>query len=67
MLIAQGLILEEAGGDVQSVAVSALKGTGLRDLIETINTQASLLDLKTDPKGFVEGTVIESRMEAHRG
>ncbi|XP_046658035.1 translation initiation factor IF-2, mitochondrial-like [Daphnia pulicaria] len=67
MLMAQGLVLEEAGGDVQTVAVSALKGTGLQELIETINTQATLLDLKADPKGLVEATVIESRTDPFRG
>lgn len=67
MLIAQGLVLEEAGGDVQSVAVSALKGTGLQELIETINTQATLLDLKSDAKGLVEATVIESKTDPYRG
>jgi len=67
MVMAQGLVLEEAGGDVQTVAVSALKGTGLQELIETINTQATLLDLKADPKGLVEATVIESRTDPFRG
>ena len=67
MLIAQGLVLEEAGGDVQSVPVSALKGTGLQELIETINTQAALLDLKADLKGLVEATVIESKTDPYRG
>lgn len=67
MLIAQGLVLEEVGGDVQSVPVSALKGTGLQELIETINTQATLLDLKADVKGMVEATVVESRTDPSRG
>lgn len=67
MLIAQGLVLEEAGGEVQAVAVSALKGTGLQELIETINTQATLLDLKADSKGLVEATVIESKTDPYRG
>ncbi len=67
MLIAQGLVLEEVGGDVQSVPVSALKGTGLQELIDTINTQAALLDLKADSKGLVEATVIESKTDPYRG
>ena len=67
MLITQGLVLEDVGGDIQSVPVSALKGTGLEELIETISTQAALLDLRADPKGFVEATVIESRSDPHRG
>lgn len=67
MLIGQGLVLEEAGGDVQTVAVSALKGTGLDDLIETINTQATILNLRAEKKGLVEATVIESKTDAYRG
>lgn len=67
MLIANGLVLEEAGGEVQSVLISALKGTGLPELIETINTQATLLDLRADNKGPVEATVVESRTDSHRG
>ena len=67
MLITQGLVLEDVGGDVQSVAVSALKGTGLEELIDTINTQAALLDLRADSKGPVEATVIESRSDSYRG
>ena len=67
MLLAQGLQLEEAGGDVQCVAVSALKSIGLAQLVETIQAQATLLDLKTDPSGPVEAAVIESRTDPHRG
>ena len=67
MLITQGLMLEEAGGEVQSVAISALKSIGLNDLIDSINTQAALLDLKSDPTGLVEATVVEARTDLHRG
>ena len=67
MLVAQGVMLEEAGGDVQVVPVSALKGTGVNELIEAINTQAVLLDLKADPRGLVEGVVIESKSDPYRG
>lgn len=67
MLMAQELILEDAGGLVQYVPISALKGTGLPQLIEAIHTEAALLDLKMDPKGLVEATVIESRTDPHRG
>lgn len=67
MLISQGLVLEEAGGDVQAVPISALKGTGLEQLVETISTQATLLDLRADSKGLAEATVIESRTDPSRG
>ena len=67
MLITQGLLLEDIGGDIQAVPISALKSIGLSDLIDSINTQATLLDLKSDPSGFTEATVVESRTDVHRG
>ena len=67
MLLSQGLVLEEAGGEVQAVPISALKGIGLEQLVETISTQAALLDLRSDPKGLAEATVIESRTDPSRG
>jgi len=39
----------------------------LNDLIDSINTQAALLDLKSDPTGLVEATVVEARTDLHRG
>ena len=67
MILSHGLLLEDVGGDIQSVPISALKATGLDSLIETIHVQAALMDLKADPKGFVEGVVIESRTDLYRG
>jgi len=66
-LIAQGLLLEDVGGDIQAVPISALKSIGLDDLIDSINTQATLLDLKSDPSGLTEAAVVESRTDVHRG
>ena len=67
MLLSQGLVLEESGGDVICVPVSALKGTGLPQLVEAIHTQAALLDLKAEVKGPVEAVVVESRTDPYRG
>ncbi|GAV07598.1 hypothetical protein RvY_17415 [Ramazzottius varieornatus] len=63
----QGIALEEFGGEVQSVCISALKKTGLDTLVETILTQAELMQLKADPKGLVEGVVVEARTDPARG
>ncbi|KAF4518610.1 hypothetical protein B566_EDAN009859 [Ephemera danica] len=67
MLLNQGLQLEEEGGDVQSVPISALAGTNLPQLIDAIALQSELMELKADPTGLVEGLVIESQTDAKRG
>lgn len=45
---------------MQSVEISALAGTNLDQLQEALIIQADLMDLKSTPKGLVEGVVIES-------
>lgn len=67
MLAQHGIQVESLGGDIQAIPVSALKGTNLDQLTEAISLQAELLDLKADPTGLVEGVVIESSMDPHRG
>lgn len=62
-----GLALEEHGGDVQVIPISALKGTNLQLLAEAVSTQATLMGLKADPTGLVEGIVIESKTDPRRG
>ena len=66
-LLQHDLQVEEMGGDVQSVEVSALKNTNLDKLEEAIILQAELLELNADPLRTAEGTVIESKMEQGRG
>ena len=61
------LMPEEWGGQTQYVHVSALKGQGIDELLEAILLQAEMLDLRANPKGTVEGIVIESKIEAGRG
>ena len=63
----EGVLLEDQGGEVQSVPISALKGTNVRQLVEAVLAQAELLELKGDPKGNVEGVVIEGQVEAGLG
>lgn len=62
-----GLSLEGFGGDTQVVGVSALKGTNLNELAEAVSTQATLMGLKSEYSGFMEGAVVESRMDSRRG
>ncbi|CAG0923027.1 unnamed protein product, partial [Notodromas monacha] len=66
-LLQQGLAVEDFGGDVQAVPVSALTGENLVSLIEAVLAEAELLQLKADPTGPVEGVVIESRADQSRG
>nr|CAD7430981.1 unnamed protein product [Timema monikensis] len=67
MLVQNGIQVEDVGGDVQVVPISALKGINLDLLAEAIVLQAELMELKGDPRGLVEGVVIESRTDPHRG
>lgn len=67
MLLTQNLVVEDLGGDIQAVPISALKGTNVDTLTEAILAQAELMDLKADPTGLVEGTIVESSFDTHRG
>ena len=66
-LLQHNVILEDVGGEVLSVEVSAKEGTNLNKLIETINLQAELLELKANPDRPGEGVVIEARVDRGRG
>lgn len=66
-LLKHNVHLEEFGGDVQAVEISALKGEGLLALEEAILAQAELCDIRGDPRGPVEGTVIESKVDKGLG
>ena len=59
--------VEQMGGEVQDVEVSALAKTGLDDLIEKILLQAELLELKANPDRDAEATVIEAKLDKGRG
>ena len=61
------VISEEWGGEHQFVNVSAKTGMGVDSLLEAINLQAELLDLKAVDKGPGRGIVIESRLDKGRG
>ncbi len=62
-----GITPEEWGGDTQFVPISALKGDGVDDLLESIALQTEMLDLRASAEGNVEGVVIESKIEHGRG
>lgn len=66
-LIVNDVISEQDGGEVQLVKISALKGTGVEDLKESILALAETLELKTEIDCMASGRVIESKIDAHRG
>jgi translation initiation factor IF-2 len=66
-LLQHEVVVEDLGGDVQDVEVSALKKTNLDGLLEAINLQAELLELKANPDRTAEGTVVEAKLDKGRG
>jgi translation initiation factor IF-2 len=66
-LLQHEIIVEQLGGDVQDVEVSALKRENLDELIEKIQLQAELLELRANPDREAEGTVVEAKLDKGRG
>ena len=58
---------EDWGGETITVPVSAIKGTGINELLEMILLQADVLELKANPKAEASGIVIESEIDFGRG
>jgi translation initiation factor IF-2 len=63
----RGITPEDWGGETITSPVSALKGTGMTELLESILLQSEVLDLKANAKCPAQGVVIESQMETGRG
>ncbi|CAI9094236.1 OLC1v1029936C1 [Oldenlandia corymbosa var. corymbosa] len=66
-LASEGMALEDVGGDIQVVEVSATKGTGLDKLEEALLLQAALMDLKARVDGPAQAYVVEARLDKGRG
>jgi translation initiation factor IF-2 len=58
---------EDWGGETVTVPVSAIKGTGITDLLDMILLQADVLELKANAKTEASGIIIESQIEVGRG
>jgi translation initiation factor IF-2 len=66
-LLQHEIVVEDLGGDVQDVEVSALKKTNLEKLLEAIALQAEVLELKANPNRSAEGAVVEAKLDKGRG
>jgi translation initiation factor IF-2 len=66
-LAENGVQVEQWGGEVVSVEVSATKKTGIDDLLDMILLTADLLDLKASPEIGAKGVVLEAKKETGRG
>ena len=66
-LLQHDLVVEEMGGDVLTVEISAKNRTNLERLQEAIVLQAEVLDLRANPDRACEGVIVESKVETGRG
>ena len=66
-LAGMNLMVEEWGGKIQSQDISAMKGTGVNELLEKVLLEAELLELKANPNRKSKGTVVEAFLDKGRG
>jgi len=66
-LAQMNLLVEDWGGKIQSHDVSALKGTGVKDLLEKILLEAEILELKANPNKNATGSVVEAFLDKGKG
>ena len=66
-LAEQNLLVEEWGGDVIAVPVSAKEKTGVDDLLENIILLAEISELKANPNRPAIGVVVEARLDRSKG
>jgi len=66
-LTEHNLVIEEWGGDIIAIPVSAKSGEGLQELLEHILIVAEMAELKANPNTMAGGVVLESRLDSTRG
>ena len=66
-LAEMGLVVEEYGGDIVSVPVSARKNIGIDDLLEMILLVAEMQDIRANPNMPAVGTIIEAKLDKTSG
>jgi translation initiation factor IF-2 len=63
----EGILVEDYGGDVISVEVSAKQKTRINDLLDMIILLSDMLEIKANPKGRAQGIVLEARLDSKKG
>ena len=66
-LAERDLLVEDWGGDVIAVPVSALKGEGIDDLLENIIVVSEVAELKANPDQLARGVVVEAQIDKSKG
>ncbi len=66
-LAEHGVVLQEYGGDIDAVEISALTGKGVDNLLENVVLMAELLELEADSQAPLEAVVIESTKDQYKG
>jgi len=62
-----GLVIEEWGGDIVCVPISAKEKIGIQELLENLLVVAEVEELKANPAGLASGVVVEAEMDKNRG
>jgi translation initiation factor IF-2 len=62
-----GVVIEEYGGDIVCVPVSARKGIGIDELLDYILLVAEVQDIRANPNRLATGVIIEARLEKNSG
>jgi translation initiation factor IF-2 len=63
----EGLVVEDWGGDVVSVEISAKEKTNLEELLEMIILLSDVIEIKANPKIKAQGVILEARLDAQKG
>jgi translation initiation factor IF-2 len=66
-LTAHNLLSEDFGGETAMIEVSALKGTGVEELLERVFLESEVLELKSHKKGPAQGIVLEAEVQEGKG
>ena len=66
-LAEQNLLIEEWGGDIISVPISALNGDGVGDLVDNLVVLSEVSELQANPERYALGVVVDARRDKSRG